>query len=450
MPSKVLLPLSLLIMLLLSPLKETAALTRLEETQAALDSLKAGRRQLEGRLSELDRQLEQDRNQEKDLAEKLKALDRMMLQLEAEGRMLVEQRSAGEAELARIDQALAATRKDAGLLDMEKQHLLKTIDSLAIRLFPFRHLDELSPLLKSGSLRRQARSARLASHLEEPFRRALLELDSLQWATANKERKLDSLGLVQSGLLEKNRQSEAELGRNRQSSSRRQQELQRDRQRLGELMSESGREQEKARHEVDVYRKAGEEVSQQLSDLKERWQGVTESREAEERRQQDLARKLGDSAGEMREEPARRPAQKPGAGTSSDQLLAGKLEHPVSGRVTRRFGIQKEATTGTELNNPGIDYSCDQGASVRAVAAGVVERVTWISGFGSTILLRHQGEAFTVYARLGEVLVQEGTKVKSGQQLGSAGTSDDGRQGALHFELWQAGQARDPLSWIRR
>ncbi len=450
MSSKVLLPLSLLIMLLIAPLENARALTRLEESQALLDSLKSGRKQIEARLGELDRQLALDRDHLKDLSEKLQALDQLMLQLEAEGRLLLEQRAAGEAELERIDQDLFATRRDAGLLDNEKLLLLQTIDSLAMKLFPLRHLDELSPLLKSGNLRQQARSGRLAAHLQEPLKHALVELDSLKWVTATRERQLDSLGLMQARQLDRNRESEAALGRNRQASIRRQQELQRDRQRLGELMSESGREQEKARHEVDVYRKAGEEVSQQLSDLKERWQGVTESREAEVQRQQDLARKLGESPAGQEDKSARRTVAKPGPSDSGEALVAGKLAHPVSGRVTRRFGIHKESSTGTELNNPGIDYSCTKGAEVKAVAAGTVERVTWISGFGSTVLLRHAGDAFTVYARLGEVLVQEGSAVKGGQQLGSAGSGEDGQNGALHFELWQAGQARDPLGWIRR
>ena len=123
---------------------------------------------------------------------------------------------------------------------------------------------------------------------------------------------------------------------------------------------------------------------------------------------------------------------------------------PVDGRIVGTFGLRRDAATGAQLDHPGVEFSCSPGATIRAAAEGVVERITWISGFGSTVLLRHGKEIWTVYARLDNVQVREGQQLAAGDPVGSAGPAEQGAGGALHFEVWQGNKARDPATWLRK
>jgi septal ring factor EnvC (AmiA/AmiB activator) len=95
-----------------------------------------------------------------------------------------------------------------------------------------------------------------------------------------------------------------------------------------------------------------------------------------------------------------------------------------------------------------VDFACAPGSPVQAVHAGRVEKLTWVAGFGETVLLAHGEDCWTVYAKLGEVAVREGQTVAAGEILGRAGRFEAPGQGSLHFELWQDRQARDPRQWL--
>ncbi|MEO0248730.1 MAG: peptidoglycan DD-metalloendopeptidase family protein [candidate division WOR-3 bacterium] len=118
-----------------------------------------------------------------------------------------------------------------------------------------------------------------------------------------------------------------------------------------------------------------------------------------------------------------------------------KLLTPCEGELVGRFGLIWNDKYGTQIKNNGIDIKAPKGSEIKAAAAGKVAYVGWLEGYGSLVILEHDG-FYTVYSRLDKVLVSEGTKVVKGTVLGKLGAEP------LHFELRVGGEAVDPEGYL--
>jgi septal ring factor EnvC (AmiA/AmiB activator) len=212
-----------------------------------------------------------------------------------------------------------------------------------------------------------------------------------------------------------------------------------------------------ASEHAERMRRAGDAVARQVADLQRKWT-ERQSRLGEEKRRQDAVAGRIATEGTPPGNPPPKSVQKTGgpspesrsdAPTAGLAALRGKLPAPVGGRVSRPFGSRQDNALGTVLDNPGVDFRCEPGSPVSAVHTGRVEKITWVAGFGNTVLVSHGQGCWTVYAKLEEVDVREGQGVSTGQRLGRAGRFDSADQGAVHFELWQDRQARNPSQWLR-
>ena len=127
----------------------------------------------------------------------------------------------------------------------------------------------------------------------------------------------------------------------------------------------------------------------------------------------------------------------------------GKLPWPLTkGVITDQYGIKKhQAISGVETKNNGINFSTDQGQSVRVVFDGTVSRIFFIKGKGKAILINH-GSYFTVYSGLKDVIVKTGDKVISKQKLGTIVTSETTGDSELHFEIWKGKETQNPVKWL--
>jgi len=100
----------------------------------------------------------------------------------------------------------------------------------------------------------------------------------------------------------------------------------------------------------------------------------------------------------------------------------------------------------------GIDIAADVGTPVFAAADGVVEYSEWNSGgYGNLIEVRHPDGSMTRYAHLNRSLVQEGQKVKQGEQIAEMGSTGYSTGPHLHFEVHPAsadGGAVDPIAYL--
>ena len=187
--------------------------------------------------------------------------------------------------------------------------------------------------------------------------------------------------------------------------------------------------------------------------LRTTWETREEQRRQEGERLAEVGERLTENEGtpaQLQAQPSTRGNGQSGTQGQGLGHLRGQLARPVQGRLRQAWGMVRNQELGTTTDNPGADYACTPGASVHAVAPGRVARITWIPGYGNTVLLNHGKGYYTVYAKLESVLVGEGSEVQTGSTLGQAGTFDRPAEGSLHFELWQNSQHRDPETWFSR
>ncbi len=127
--------------------------------------------------------------------------------------------------------------------------------------------------------------------------------------------------------------------------------------------------------------------------------------------------------------------------------LKGKMAWPVaSGKIIRKFGEIKNAKLKTITLNYGIDIKSNINEKVYAVAEGVVSVIDWIVGFGSIIIVTHNGNFRTVYGHIDNIKVNEDDVVKAGTELGTINQSLEGN--IVHFEIWDERNYKNPQKWL--
>ncbi len=135
----------------------------------------------------------------------------------------------------------------------------------------------------------------------------------------------------------------------------------------------------------------------------------------------------------------------------ADQFVAnrGILPWPVEGALTGRFGKQYHSVfKNLQLPaNNGVNVAVSANAPVKAVFNGTVAQITVLPGYHQCILVQH-GNYFTLYAKMKQVNVKAGEKVKTEQVLGTVDTIAG--ETVFHFEIWDDRTIpQDPELWLR-
>ena len=137
-----------------------------------------------------------------------------------------------------------------------------------------------------------------------------------------------------------------------------------------------------------------------------------------------------------------KPAENDGK-TDQIQFDKKRFVWPVRGKVVSRFGIQPN-----RMQYNGIRIAAAEGAVVTAAADGIVDRSTYLKGYGETIIIQHEAQYATVYANLGIRTVQSGTRVKKGDRIAFLGKAEPPEESYLEFEIRQKNKARNPLFFL--
>ena len=155
---------------------------------------------------------------------------------------------------------------------------------------------------------------------------------------------------------------------------------------------------------------------------------------------------LEDKARFEREERIRQ--QQEALKTKEFSLLKGQLPWPTEGRVISKFGKQWNAQLKTTTDNPGIDIKGQPGSPIRSTISGIVTTVTYIRGYGTTIIIDHGGGFYTVYSHVTNIQTHVDSEVRSGDVIAYMGDSGSINGSKLHFEVWGKGQKLDPEKWL--
>ena len=155
---------------------------------------------------------------------------------------------------------------------------------------------------------------------------------------------------------------------------------------------------------------------------------------------------LEDKARSEREERIRQQQQ--ALKTKEFNLLKGQLPWPTEGRVILKFGKQWNPRLKTTTDNPGIDIKGQPGSPIRSTMSGVVTTITYIRGYGTTVIIDHGGGFYTVYSHVTNIQTQVDSEVRSGDVIAYMGDSGSVNGSKLHFEVWGKGQKLDPEKWL--
>lgn len=122
-----------------------------------------------------------------------------------------------------------------------------------------------------------------------------------------------------------------------------------------------------------------------------------------------------------------------------------RLVYPVSGSVLRGFG---DSIAGGGRSN-GLTLSAPSGARAVSPAAGLVQYVGPVKGWGVIVILRLAGGYHLVLAGLERTSVQAGQSVAEGQPVGWA-TEGRNSTSELYLEVREQGSPVDPTRFLGR
>ena len=211
------------------------------------------------------------------------------------------------------------------------------------------------------------------------------------------------------------------------------------------------RENEAARARLGISRERHERLLGRIGRDKRQLQRARKDRREAAAQVENLIADLEARRKRLEEEARRRRI--PLAEIALDARFAdyrGKLLWPAEGGVISHFGKQRHPTLKTITENTGIDIRAEEGSSVKAVLDGIVSALTWIRGFGNTIILSHGLGYYTVYTHVGDVLVTKGERVLGGQIIATVGSTGSLEGPKLHFEVWENRTKHDPEQWLKK
>jgi lipoprotein NlpD len=122
-----------------------------------------------------------------------------------------------------------------------------------------------------------------------------------------------------------------------------------------------------------------------------------------------------------------------------------------TGGVTWRWpgkGSLAATFVAGDQTRQGIDIAGKAGDPVLAAADGeVVYSGNGLLGYGELIIVKHNANFLSAYGHNRKRLVQEGDRVKSGQQIAEMGSTASSRD-QLHFEIRKNGKPVNPLEYL--
>lgn len=128
----------------------------------------------------------------------------------------------------------------------------------------------------------------------------------------------------------------------------------------------------------------------------------------------------------------------------------GKLPWPVRGKVITHYGKQRDPKSKTYIKNTDIEIRSRLGTDVRCVFKGLVRVITYLPGYGNTIIVDHGKGFYTVYAHLDEIYVDKGQGVDTGQVIATVGDSGSLAGAKLQFGIYGGRKTYNPEKWLRR
>ncbi len=140
------------------------------------------------------------------------------------------------------------------------------------------------------------------------------------------------------------------------------------------------------------------------------------------------------------------------ANSSNETFVGGAYQWPVSGyySITDKFGMRTHPTTGVYKMHTGVDIA---GSGIRnkpilAANSGTVLKAGWHTAYGNYVVIDHGGGCSTLYGHANRLNVSAGQKVTRGDVIAYVGSTGYSTGPHLHFEIYENGEYKNPLSFF--
>ena len=122
---------------------------------------------------------------------------------------------------------------------------------------------------------------------------------------------------------------------------------------------------------------------------------------------------------------------------------------PVMGKISSTFGWRRSPFGHRRVFHAGLDIRAPKGRAIVAAAEGRVVHSNWMSGYGKTIVIVHQGGYSTLYGHCSSLLARSGAYVQRGQLIARVGSTGRSTGNHLHFEVRRGGTPMNPINFLR-
>jgi len=134
----------------------------------------------------------------------------------------------------------------------------------------------------------------------------------------------------------------------------------------------------------------------------------------------------------------------------SKKYWSGSFVKPVEGRITTEFGIKRTVNGSQGGVHRGVDIAAKEGTDIKAANDGVVTLARKHTLTGNTVVINHGAGVVSVYYHMSEILVKEGSNIKTGEVLGRVGSTGVSTGAHLHWGIWIFGVDVNPLELIEK
>lgn len=127
--------------------------------------------------------------------------------------------------------------------------------------------------------------------------------------------------------------------------------------------------------------------------------------------------------------------------------LKGKLEWPVRGKVSQKFGSPRGESS---LRWQGVKIQANEGSQVQSIHHGRVVFADWFKGSGLLVIVDHGDGYMSLYAHNQSIFRETGDWVNAGEIIATVGNSGGQKNASLYFEIRHNGRPTNPSRWCKR
>lgn len=125
-----------------------------------------------------------------------------------------------------------------------------------------------------------------------------------------------------------------------------------------------------------------------------------------------------------------------------------KLQRPIVGKITSKFGNRIHPVTKLKSFHNGIDFAGKIGEPVLAPDGGKVSGVYFTKNGGNTLIIELDCGLQSRMCHLNKVLVKVGQTVCRGELVAECGSTGIGTGPHLHFGIKKNGEYVDPELYL--